>query len=280
MLTNFKDIIDAAKRKNELILATNSGLFSLTRLVCTIILDMYAEKIGIKTRLIRTTYKNKIPKEDNVIIYSFKGIKTLSETAELCDEVPYHRGLSSLGKLWRFGKTEFIEAFGLDESSWSKIDNLFIFGMDKSETSAAMDPLTYGVLSLRDISPNLESWDICYKSVKPFVKGVLDKCRYQIEDNKKIKNFRIIEVNGKKFRYNDKWCFGVDPSVSGFVWKSDNNTYMIKVFDKTDQLRYKGMCRGTRSDILYVSWDGRHGEVASLEDLSKIVSEKNPSKNA
>ena len=158
MLSDFKSIIQAATRKNELIAVTHAGIFHSDELACTVLLSLYLEGTGIKLKLFRTYEISKIPNDDNVIVYDI-GEGLLDHNKE--EEKVEGRQLSSLGKLWRFGKQEFMEKFEISNGLWGTIDKNFISKIDKSDTSSFTDPLTYSINCIRNITPESEAWEKC-----------------------------------------------------------------------------------------------------------------------
>lgn len=267
MLNTFDGIIKAARKEGELIAVTHAGLFHTDDLACSVILSLFSDNLGIRFKIKRTYEVSQIPLGDNVIVYDIGGgILDHNSKDLLVDD----RKLSSLGKLWRFGKQEFIEKFELSERMWGKIDRDFIAPIDRTDTSSKMNPLTFCINSMRNILDDSTSWDTCFSQLKILIKSVLESARIMTSESEELCNAPILTINGKKFRLTDNWCSGFDYKVEGHIWKAEDGTYKVRMF-KGSVLRKQNIKNGEDPRIIYISPSGRNGQVRTLKDLEDIV---------
>ena len=268
MLSDFKSIIEAASRKNELIAVTHAGLFHSDELACTVLLSLYLEGSGINLKLFRTFEVSKIPKDDNVIVYDI-GEGLLDHNKD--EEKVEGRQLSSLGKLWRFGKQEFMEKFEISNGLWGTIDKNFVSKIDKSDTSGITDPLTYSINCIRNITPESEAWEKCFEHMKNTLVPILKCSKISTAESKILRSSPILTINGKKFRFTDSWCYGFDYKMDGHIWKTEDGTYKVRLFKEFDSLKLKNIKNGENENIIYISPSGKNGQVRTLKDLESII---------
>lgn len=267
MLNDFNSIIQAARESGKLVAVTHAGIFHADDLSCTVILSLFLEGLGIELVIKRTYEVSQIPEGDNVIVYDM-GDGPLDHKPE--DPLIDGRKLSSLGKLWRFGKQEFMEKFEISERMWTRIDRDFVAPIDKTDTSSKMNPLTFCINSMRNVMTETDSWDLCFRWLKSLIKSVLDSARIMTSESEELCNSPILTINGKKFRLTDYWCSGFDYRVDGHIWKAEDGTYKIRLF-KGAILKKQNIKNGEDKNIIYISPSGRNGQVKTLKDLEDII---------
>jgi hypothetical protein len=266
MLDNFKEIIESSIKERQLVGVTHAGIFHSDDLACSALLHLYCERIGIEFKLVRIYEETKIPVGNNVIVYDMgNGVLDHSKEEEKVDG----RNLSSLGKLWRFGKEEFKKEFGISERLWNRIDKDLICPIDKTDTASKMNPLTYWLNSLRCVCTG-DQWEICFNQFLEIWKPILKASKVMTEESAELKKAPILTINGKRFRFTDKWISGFDDRVDGHIWKDEDGTYKIRMF-KDGELRMKGIKNGENTNIIYINTSGRNGQVKSLDDLRTII---------
>ena len=271
MLDNFNDIIQAAKNSGCLYAVTHDGVFHVDELSCTVILRLFLEGSGVKIEVIRTRDESKIPAGDNVIVYDFGG-GLLDHHDETEDTVVDGRKLSSIGKLWRFGKEEFMSRFSLNERMWARIDKDLWKPIDITDNSSKMNPLTFCINAIRNTSQEGSKWSDCIKVLESLYSRVIVAARILQDETVIMESLPTIKINGKIFRFSEEWCSGFDanPKVVGIIWKHEDGTYKVRMFGR-NSLTAKGIKNNTDPDIIYVNSSGRNGQVRKISDFSKIV---------
>ena len=271
MLDKFENIVRAAKEQKKLIAVTHDGVFHTDELSCTAILMMYFDQTDVSVEVLRTRDESRIPTGDNVIIYDFGG-GILDHHDDDKAKIIDGRKLSSIGKLWRFGKIEFMERFGINERMWDRIDKNLWKPIDITDNSSKMNPLTFCINAIRNTSQEGKKWSDCLNSLIALYSRVFESHRNLQEETKLMKNLPTIRINNKTFRFSEEWCSGFDedPNVVGIIWKHEDGTYKIRMFGR-NELRIKGIKNGTDPDIIYVNSSGRNGQVRKIKDFQRII---------
>jgi hypothetical protein len=271
MLDNFKDIVESAINSKHLIAVTHDGVFHVDDLLCTVFLRIFFEGTGVHIEVIRTRDKSKIPTGNNVIVYDFGG-GILDHHDEEEVKVIDGRKLSSIGKLWRFGKEEFMNKFSINERMWVRVDRELIKPVDITDNGGKMNPLTFSINALRITENEGYKWSACIKTLETLVNSVLEAARILQGENSIMESLPIITINGKLFRFSEEWCAGNDenPKIRGIIWKHEDGTYKIKMFG-SNILTRRGIKEETDSNIIYVNSNGKNGWVRKLKDLEKII---------
>lgn len=228
-----EDIIRDVKASGKKIvtLITHDGQCHADDVYCTALLQILFRKVGLKTKVLRTRDESVAASfeetNDNYVCYDvFGGILDHHNTMERSKE-GFIRPLAAIGRLWRFGRGEFIKYLGIDEQSWKGIDSKFIAFIDQTDclgSSVKVNPCTYLFNHYRDSTQDSsESWK------KSLGKALSDwKYILQTEENvSKLRpvfnEFPVKEINGKKFKIMSNYVppVGNIVDIDGLIWATD-----------------------------------------------------------
>jgi hypothetical protein len=115
-----------------------------------------------------------------------------------------------------------------------------------------------------------DQWETCFDQFLEIWKPILKASKVMTEESAELKKAPLLTINGKRFRFTDRWISGFDDRVDGHIWKDTDGTYKIRMF-KDGELKLKGIKNGENTSIIYVNASGRNGQVRSLDDLKTII---------
>lgn len=295
MKETFKEILNEAKVANMLVLVTHDGLYHTDDLAVTALAKLIAEKQKINTRVIRTRDKDKVPSGGNVLIYDV--FDTILDHHKEDTHVD-GRCLSSIGKFWRFAKTEIIDTFQINEFLWREIDKDVISYIDLTDNTGLMNPFNYVINAIRNlddkdlelaftaagVSITLDKGDsdedftqkrfkFCVKYLMSIFTVILENAKRKMNESKEFEKLPILVINGRRFKFSDRHISGAPDKkniVEGIIWRTDKGTVGVKTFS-TFSLKVSGLSTGEIPGVIYVHKNGKNGEVEKIEDLNKIL---------
>lgn len=252
-------------------LVTHDGVCHTDDVFATALLE---NVLGDRIKEVRRTRNSSdLERIENPLIYDVFG-----------GELDHHQGvenqdgrpLAALGKIWRWGKKEITELYQLDEESWRNIDQCFIKGIDLTDNTGELNPLSYALNCTRTVNGALEerTFEKLVEVAKVMWNNIIS-AEQQASRNRRemisiLESTPITEINGKKgkiinkFLPTGKTCFGLD----FLVWP-DKDQFMVKRFD--GQLKHSGAQPGEIPGIEFVHPGGWLGKVSSKKDLEKVL---------
>ena len=245
---------------SEVTIVTHNGICHSDETLAVAVLMLYFNKKGIEeVKVIRTREITEVP-EDSLIIDVFGGELDHHQMAPVYDG---GRELASIGKVWRWGKTEFIEEFKLDETTWREVDvNLFKW-VDITDNTGEMNPFNWVFNCVRN-----SGWEIALDYIKNIMENVLESMAKKAEEIREYNNLPVREIGGLSFRYSEKFLPAVgeeNKDVKGLIWHENGH---IKIRTLNGFTLKPGLGKG--NGVIFTHKGGWIGEVESLEDLPKV----------
>ena len=143
--------------------------------------------------------------------------------------------------------------------------------IDLSDVKGTMNPLTYCINCIRNSTSEKDSWEVCFRHLSVLMKYVIESAKTMTMDTKELLSLPTLMINGKKFRFSDKWCAGVDYHAHGHIWKAEDGTYKVRLFGSNTELKKKNIKNGEDPNIIYISKSGRNGQVRTMKDFESII---------
>ena len=260
--------------KQEFILVTHDGLPHTDDISCIAVLSLLIERMGYNWKLIRTRdeklledYKNNL----NAIIFDVGG-----------DELDHHydknyggRMYSAIGKVWLKYKDDIKSTFGLDEISWSEIDANLIAPIDYTDNTGVMNPFNYAFNSIRASYGSMtdEAVEKCIMYLKEIWTSMLIMEAQKTKDRVEFQELPIIELEGKKFKFNENANRFIPVSkcegVIGYIFATQKGTFSVR--EIVPGTLKKGMTKDEGLGVIYTHKTGFIGEVRSLDCVKNIL---------
>lgn len=229
---------------NEVILLTHDGLCHTDDVFTGALLSTLIESLGKKVRFVRT---RNFPEDlADTIVFDVGG-GSLDHHSPLPEVVEGGRPLSSLGKAWRFYKQEIMSILRIDEIGWKEIDKAFIAGIDATDNSGVMNPLSFllncergDLLEKYTVSGSTlsESSDQSYLDLVETASRdcwtpILNSARRARDQREKFKALSTIELGGKKFKLSatgwvDSRGLPTEDLLDGFIWSEKPGQWKIR----------------------------------------------------
>lgn len=281
MLNDFSQIVSKAKDLGFVYLITHDELFHMDDLCCTALLEKFFEKFKIETKIIRTRNYTLVPEEDNVIIYDVFNTPLDHHSKNKVYDEKSGRILSSIGKLWRFGKEEFCKGFEIDKRVWEKLDKEIFGPIDLTDNYSIMNPLTYWMNCKRNVTKYEDSWDECLKWAKSLISDIIEDAKILMKESVVLANCPIMILKDRKFRISERFCRGYseDHEVVGLIWRTERRTLAVKSFgNKKPFLNYNKFIEmgGPSKDVIYIHPNGIQGEFKDIITLTTYMIDKTP----
>ena len=244
---------------SEVTIVTHDGICHSDETLAVAVLLLYFEKKGIEVKIIRTREITEVP-EDAIVIDVFGGELDHHQMTPVCDG---GRELASIGKVWRWGCSEFIEAFELDQTTWREIDNNLFKPVDHTDNTGEMNPFNWVFNSVRN-----SGWETALNYAKEVMKHVLESMAKKAREIREYKSLPIREIGGFSFRYSDKFLPAVgeeNREIKGLIWHENGH---VKIRTLNGFTLKPGL--GKSDGIIFTHKGGWIGEVETLGDLIKI----------
>lgn len=227
---NFKDIIeDVQKTREPVKLVTHDGQCHADDVYCAALLILMFRTLGIETEVIRTrdeSILDTFPSGNYIVFDVFDGILDHHNNFKK-SKTGYIRPLASIGRLWRFGKEEFLKVFRIDEKSWKAIDNKFIAFLDMTDClgiSNVVNPTTFLFNHLRDSQEDLDkAWEVCLNQSINDWNALLTTERKNSELRPMFDALPVLDINGKSYKKMLEYIppVGDVSDIDGIIWLTD-----------------------------------------------------------
>jgi len=229
-----RNLLENFDQEKEVLLVTHDGVCHADDVLTTALLQLYFKEKSILTKVIRTRDPNfKIP--ENAIVYDVFLGRFDHHQGDIHES---GRALSSIGRIWRWGKKEFRNVFKIDEESWKNIDENLIRPIDISDTTGELNPLSYAMIGVRGGERTEEAaWKSSLEFMTTTIKYILNEERVQTGFRTSLKNAPTMEFNNRVIKLLDR-NFPVHMDyfyydADGFVVRTNSDTYILRMFNKT-----------------------------------------------
>ena len=226
----FKDVTQMAVKCGHVALVTHSGVCHADDACCSALLTLYFEQLGVQIHQIRTRNEDDLQtiKDMPAVVYDvFNGELDHHQDTPVLDG---GRTLSSIGKLWRYGKEEFIETFNLNATTWKYIDQHLFFAVDETDNSSKTDPFSFVLNCVRGCKgaedPDGEDWQRTLDQTKYLLKCVLESNAILSANMAKFDELPYITISGKRFKLNETGHYippvskTYNAKFAGYIFKS------------------------------------------------------------
>lgn len=261
-------------------LITHDELPHCDDVACIALFNLYFKTLGISTELIRTRDEdviNSYKDNPNAIIFDIGGGELDHHEDEL---TPDGRNYSSIGKVWAKYKESFKNVFRIDERSWKCIDLCFISFIDETDNTGKMNPFTYYFNIIRGLTSNKgkdeESLKSCIDFMEVAWSNILTSENIRSKERLDYDQLPTIRLFGLLFKYNDNPNNFIPMGqnykhLSGYIWRTKNNTFSIRRAWDNQMLLKPGLLRDDELGIIFTHKTGFMGEVTELKYISNIL---------